>query len=153
MNQTTLPKDEGTPASAADIAIGAEAKASSAKSRIIDEAGKIKEKAGVKAVEYADAGKGKASDALDGLSKLLRDAAASVDEKLGANYGQYARKTADAIAGAATSLRKKDLTSIGDDAREFVRKSPVVAIGAAAAFGFVLARLLKSGGSSGQDDA
>ena len=32
-----------------------------------------------------------------------------------------------------------------DEAREFVKKSPAVAIGTAAAIGFVLARLVKAG--------
>jgi ElaB/YqjD/DUF883 family membrane-anchored ribosome-binding protein len=32
-----------------------------------------------------------------------------------------------------------------EDTRQFVRKSPAVAIGAAAAIGFVLARLVRSG--------
>src|SRR3546814_15040292 len=75
----------------------------------------------------------------------MRDAATTVDERLGENYGKYARKTADAIENAAGSLRERDFSDMADDTREFVRKSPVMAVGAAAAFGFVLASLLRSG--------
>ena len=159
MNQTTQSEQSTTsetvPAvktSAGNIAAEMESAAAKAKAKITDEAlrmkdeaVKLKDKASTKASEYADAGKSKASDALDGFSSLLRDAAGSVDEKLGENYGQYARKAADAISGAATSLRAKDMSELTDDAREFVRKSPVLAVGAAAAVGFVLARLLTGG--------
>src|SRR3546814_3076063 len=85
---------------------------------IAAEAHKLKGKAGEKASEYAAVGKEKASDALDGLSRLLQDAAASVDQRLGENYGQYARKTADAISGAAASLREKDLNEVAERSEE-----------------------------------
>jgi ElaB/YqjD/DUF883 family membrane-anchored ribosome-binding protein len=68
-----------------------------------------------------------------------------VDEKLGEQYGQYARSAADQISGLAESLRGKQVDDLLDDAREFVKKSPAVAVGIAAGVGFVLARLLKSG--------
>ena len=75
----------------------------------------------------------------------MRDAAASVDEKLGEQYGAYARSAADQISGLAESLRGKQVDDLIDDARDFVKKSPAVAVGVAAGVGFVLARLLKSG--------
>lgn len=156
MNQTTLSPEPGTSSAtptASDIKLDDGADTSSSKAgtrdKISAEAQKLKGKAGEKASEYAAVGKEKASDALDGLSRLLQDAAASVDQRLGENYGQYARKTADAISGAAASLREKDLNEVAESTREFVRKSPVIAVGAAAAVGFVLARLL--GGSGGND--
>src|SRR3546814_21082487 len=58
---------------------------------------------------------------------------------------------ADAIENAAGSLRERGFSDMADDTREFVRKSPVMAVGAAAAFGFVLARLLRSGSSANAD--
>lgn len=133
-----------------NAAASAGAKAESARLKIIDEAQKMKDKAGARASEYADIGKEKASDALDNLSKLIRDAAASVDQRLGENYGQYARKAADAVSGAATSLREKDLSTVTDDARSLVRKSPVAAIGIAAVAGFMIARMLSSGSNDSQ---
>ncbi|MBK5264559.1 MAG: hypothetical protein JJE34_04890, partial [Alphaproteobacteria bacterium] len=89
-------------------------------------------------------GKEKAGSAMQSLSKLIGDTAGSVDDKLGSQYGDYARYAAEAIAGAATALDKKDIDDLVTDAREFVRKSPAVAIGTAAIVGFVLMRLAKS---------
>ena len=45
----------------------------------------------------------------------------------------------------ADTLRRKDVDDLYEDARAIVRKSPVVAIGVAAAVGFALVRLVKSG--------
>ena len=44
---------------------------------------------------------------------------------------------------AATALDQKSVEQIGEDAREFVRKSPATAVGLAALAGFLLARLLR----------
>lgn len=110
-----------------------------------DEAGKLAGQAGDKARSFADTGKEKATGALDEFSNMMRDAAGTVDEKLGEQYGQYARSAADQISGLAESLRGKQVDDLLDDAREFVKKSPAVAVGIAAGVGFVLARLLKSG--------
>lgn len=113
--------------------------------KVREEAGKLAGQAGDKARAFADTGKDKATGALDGFSDLMRDAAGSVDDKLGEQYGQYARSAADQLSGFAESLRGKQVDDLVDDAREFVKKSPAVAIGIAAGVGFILARLLKSG--------
>ncbi len=110
-----------------------------------DEAGKLAGQASDKARSFADTGKEKATGALDEFSTMMRDAAGTVDEKLGEQYGQYARSAADQISGLADSLRGKQVDDLLDDAREFVKKSPAVAVGIAAGVGFILARLLKSG--------
>lgn len=138
--------DEGGTLVAADPAgnVGAEAKRGTAE-KVREEAGKLAGQAGDKARAFADTGKEKATGALDGFSDLMRDAAGSVDERLGEQYGQYARSAADQISGFAESLRGKQVDDLIDDAREFVKKSPAVAVGIAAGVGFVLARLLKSG--------
>ena len=60
-------------------------------------------------------------------------------------YGDYARRAADAIEDAANSLAAKDPDELIDDTRDFVRKSPGVALAGAAIVGFALARLIKSG--------
>ena len=105
----------------------------------------IKQQATDKARSFAVQGKEKATGALDGISRAVSDAAAGIDEKVGPQYGDYARRAADAVAGLSTSLQSKEVEEILDDARSFVRKSPAVAIGAAVAIGFVVARLIKSG--------
>lgn len=105
-------------------------------------AGQAKEKG----VSLASEGKAKASDALTSLGKTISDNAATIDEKLGVQYGDYARTAARSIQETAAKLESKDLGELGDDVKEFVRKSPGVAIGIAAVAGFAIAKLL-SGGS------
>ncbi len=111
------------------------------------QANDIKVQAGKTARAAADTAKDKTGSALQGLSKLISDTASSVDVKLGPQYGDYARYAAEAVAGAAKSLDAKDVDQLIGEARDFVRKSPAVAIGAAAVVGFVLMRLAKGSSS------
>lgn len=121
------------------------AAAKDAGDKVRAEASKLKGQATDKAREMATEGKEKASGALDEFAKLISEAAATVDERLGAQYGGYARSAADMVSGVASQLRGKDVDELFEDARGFVKKSPAVAIGTAAAVGFVLARLVKAG--------
>jgi ElaB/YqjD/DUF883 family membrane-anchored ribosome-binding protein len=105
----------------------------------------LKEQAEAKAREYAGQGKDRAVDALDNVASLVSDAAVAVDEKLGDQYGGYIRQAADAVSGLANSLREKDSDELVDNARDAVRNSPAIAIAAAAAVGFLIARVVKSG--------
>lgn len=98
-----------------------------------------------KARDLAADGKARAGDALDEVSRMMGTAADTVDQKLGANYGQYARSAADGIASFSESLKAKEIDDLVADVQGFVRKSPAVAIGVAAALGFVVARLVKAG--------
>lgn len=98
----------------------------------------------------ATTAKDKAGSALQSLSKLMSDTASTIDERVGPDYGQYARTAARSVAEAANSLNAKDVDELVSDARDFVRKQPAVAIGAAAVLGFVMMRLLK--GSDSKDD-
>lgn len=93
----------------------------------------------------ADTGKTKATGALGEFAKMLDDAAVQVDEKLGSQFGGYARQASDAVQSFADGLDGKDIDDVVDDVRVFVQKSPAVAIGAAAALGFVVARVLRAG--------
>lgn len=110
-----------------------------------DGAAKLTKEATDKARSYAEDGKARAGGALDELSRMMNDAAATVDEKVGAQYGQYARSAADAVSNFSESLKSKNVDDLIGEARDFARKSPAVAIGTAAALGFVLVRLIKSG--------
>lgn len=94
---------------------------------------------------YAEDGKAKAIDALGQFSTLLNDAAGQVDERLGEQYGQYARAAADRVQSFSAAIEAKDLDELIDDARGLVRRSPAVAVGVAAGLGFVVARLLTAG--------
>jgi ElaB/YqjD/DUF883 family membrane-anchored ribosome-binding protein len=114
-------------------------------SKVKDDMNSFKDKAADTARNAAERGKDRASEAVGSLSKLLRDSAATIDKNVGADYGDYARSAADSVEGFADKIGAKPVDEIVEDARQFVRKSPAVAIGAAAAIGFVLARLIRSG--------
>lgn len=127
-----------------------EAGPATARQALKDGAGKLGVQATDKLRAYADDGKARAGTALDQLSQLLNDAASTVDEKLGEQYGQYARTAAGTVTGFADQIRAKDVDELLEDARAIVRKSPAVAVGAAAALGFVVARLIQSGLENGK---
>ncbi len=114
----------------------------------------LKSQASDKARDMASQGKDKATEALDSVSRLVSETADTVDDRLGPQYGNYVRKAGEALDGLNSSLRGKEVDELFDDARNLVRKSPAVAIGAAAAIGFLLIRLVKSGmpASTGSDD-
>lgn len=99
------------------------------------------EEARVKGKDLATQGKTKVSEGLNLLGQTVAENAHYVDEKLGAKYGDYARSASRSIQDAATKLDNKSVDELGEDAREFVRKSPGTAIGIAAVFGFLLSRL------------
>jgi len=117
-------------------------------SRIRDKIGEktadLRGQATDKAREYATQGKDKAVTALDNFVKLVDEAAGTIDEKVGDQYGAYARRASEGISALSTTLRDKDVDELFRDAREMVRKSPAIAIGAAAAIGFLIARVVKS---------
>lgn len=122
-----------------------------ARQLVKDEAGKLTGQAGDRLRAFADDGKSRATGALDELAKTIEDAASTIDEKVGEQFGGYARSASGAVTNFADGLRNKDVDDLLDDAREFVRKSPGIAIGAAAAVGFVLARLVQSGIDANRD--
>lgn len=103
----------------------------------------LKDQATKTALSAAGVAKDKTGTAMQSLAKLISDTAGTVDAKLGPQYGDYARQAAQSVAGAADSLDSKDVDQLMTEARDFVRKSPAVAIGAAAVVGFVLMRLAK----------
>lgn len=105
----------------------------------------LRQQAVGKVREYAEDGKSRATTALDDFSSVIRDTADQIDERLGGEYGQYARRAADAVQDFSRNIGEKSVDDLYDDARELVRKSPVAAIGIAAAVGFALVRLVKAG--------
>ncbi len=111
----------------------------------VGEAKAMGDTAKVRATEMAKDGKAKASDAISSLGKIVSDNAASIDEKLGSKYGDYARTAARTMQETAAKIDAKDVNELGDDAREFVKKSPGMAIGIAAAVGFMVSRMFRKG--------
>ncbi len=115
------------------------------KSEWVDEAKVMGDQAKEKAALFANEGKVRASEAISGLGKIVADNAGTIDEKLGAKYGDYARSAARTMQDTADKIEAKDLGELGDDAKAFVRKSPGLAVGIAAAAGFVLASFFRKG--------
>ena len=105
-----------------------------------------------KARELVGQGLERSGEALANVSKLVGDTATGLDERLGEEYGDYARKAATSIESAANKLAAKDADELIDDTREFVQRSPGVALAGAAIVGFALARLIKTGLGSDDDD-
>jgi ElaB/YqjD/DUF883 family membrane-anchored ribosome-binding protein len=86
---------------------------------------------------------------------MIGDTAPGIEERLGPDYADYARRAAGSIENAANSIADKDPDELIDDTRNFVRNSPGVALAGAAVVGFVVARLLKTGlarDDEGDDD-
>ena len=137
---TAAPRENGS-----DVSGAFSAKAVEAKQAIKDGADKYGAKATDKIRTLADTGKERATGALSQVSTLLTDAAGQVDDKFGAQYGDYARTAASSLSSFSDQVANKNVDELAADAREFVRNSPAVALGVAAAVGFALARLVHSG--------
>lgn len=114
-----------------------------------EQAGVMAEQAAESARAAAAVAKDRTGSALHSLSKLIADTAETVDSRMGPQYGDYARKAAESVAGTARTLDDKDVDQLVADARDFVRKSPAVALGAAALVGFVLMRLARGSSKEG----
>lgn len=110
--------------------------------------------AGEKARGMVGQGLERSSEALANVSRMVGDTAPGIEERLGPEYGDYARRAAGAIEDVAQSLAEKNPDELIEDTRNFVRNSPGVALAGAAVVGFVIARLVKSGlsGVTGRDD-
>jgi ElaB/YqjD/DUF883 family membrane-anchored ribosome-binding protein len=101
--------------------------------------------AGDAARNFVQAGKDRAAQALDDVVQMIEDAAEEVDAKLGTQYGDYARRAAQGIGDFSDAFKDKDVDTMFADARAMIQKSPGMAVGIAAALGFVVARLARSG--------
>lgn len=113
---------------------------------------KLSGQAADRARGFVGQGLERSAEALANVGKLVGDTAAGLDERLGPEYGEYARRAAAAIEDTANSIASKDPDELIEDTREFVRRSPGIAIAGAAIVGFALARLIKTGLDSGRGD-
>src|SRR5437762_1257545 len=120
--------------------------------RIRDGREKLASQAGDKARGLVTQGLERTAEALANVSKAVSETAPGIEERLGPDYGDYARRAAGAIENAANSIAEKDPDELIEDTRNFIRNSPGVALAGAAVVGFVVARLLKSGLASNEDD-
>ena len=113
---------------------------------------RLSTEAGDRARGLVGQGLERSAEALSNVGKLVGDTADGLDERLGQEYGDYARRAASAIESTANSIASKSPDELIEDTRNFVRNSPGVAIAGAAIVGFAIARLLKSGLSNDSGD-
>ena len=113
---------------------------------------KLASQAGDKARGLVGQGLERTAEALANVSKMVGDTAEGIDERLGADYGDYARRAAGALENTANAIAEKDPDELLEDTRNFVRNSPGIALAGAAVVGFVVARLLKSGLAAREDE-
>lgn len=113
--------------------------------QVRDQVTHLRGQAGGRIRGFADDGKTRATGLLDDFSEVINDAARSVDQRFGADYGEYAHRAAGAVSSFADTMRAKSVDDIVEDTRAFVRKSPGIAIGIAAVAGFALMRVIKTG--------
>jgi ElaB/YqjD/DUF883 family membrane-anchored ribosome-binding protein len=112
----------------------------------------LSSQAGEKARGLVSQGLERSAEALGNVAKLVGDTAPGIEDRLGAEYGDYARRAASAIEDAANAIADKDPDELIEDTRKFVRNSPGIALAGAAVVGFVVARLLKTGLARDDDD-
>lgn len=112
----------------------------------------LSSQAGERARGLVTQGLERTAESLANVSKMVGDTADGIEERLGAEYGDYARRAAEAIENAANAIAEKDPDELIEDTRNFVRNSPGIALAGAAVVGFVVARLIKSGLSTDDDD-
>ena len=120
--------------------------------RFRDGGERLSAQAGERARGLVSQGLERSAETLSNVSRRVGDTAPGLDERLGPEFGEYARKAATAIENTANSIATKDADELIEDTRNFVRNSPGIAIAGAAIVGFALARLLKSGLSSRDED-
>ena len=82
-----------------------------------DGAAKLTQEATGKARAYAEDGKARVGGVLDELSRMMGDAAGTVDEKVGAQYGNYARSAADAVSGFLGVAEVEDMSTTSSPMR------------------------------------
>ena len=108
--------------------------------------------AGDKARGFVTQGLERTSEALANVARMVGDTAPGIEERLGPEYGDYARRAAGSIENVANTIASKDPDELIEDTRNFVRNSPGVALAGAAVVGFVVARLLKTGLAPDNDE-
>jgi len=97
----------------------------------------------LKGKEYATEGKGQASKGLRTLGQKVNENAYRVDETLGAKYGDYARSASSSLTRYADTLDEKSVDELTEDAREFVRRSPGLAVGMGAVAGYMISSIFR----------
>src|SRR5207302_4489927 len=155
VEDTALVTEKGTPAPKGDAerpVTGSGRPEVGLADRLREGGEKLANQAGDKARGLVTQGLERTAEALANVSKMVGDTAPGIEERLGPDYGDYARRAAGAIENVANTIAEKNPDELIEDTRNFVRNSPGIALAGAAVVGFVVARLLKSGVASEEDD-
>lgn len=142
--KTTVKKSAGAKSASASAPTDGSS-TEKAKGAVREQALGLKDKALSSARSAANDGKAKAIEKVGGVSKAIEASAARLDQDVGKTYGDFARSAAKSIDNFAAGIDGKDLDELLDEAKGFIRKSPAIAIGIAAALGFAASRVVKSG--------
>jgi len=113
---------------------------------------KLSGQAADKARDLLRQGMSRSAEAIGNVATLVGDTAGGIDENIGEDYGNYARRASESLRDIADRLASKDPDELIDDTRQFVRKSPAVALAGAAIVGFAIARVVKAGFSNEDDE-
>ena len=144
-------KDDAVPSASFEAEGTSKSGASGTVAKLKEGASHLVAEAGTAMSTAATEGKEKAAAALGGLTQQVENAAQLIEEKVGPQYSGYVRRAGTSVSSFAETLQNKNVDEILEDTRAFVRRSPMVAIGAAAAIGFVLTRLIKVGTDAAND--
>lgn len=125
-------------------AIGTDAGETDRLGRLRSEASKLADQVSERARSAAESGKTRATETLGSAAQFVHDNAAKLGEQTTPKVAEYAHQAADALDGFSQTLRTKSIDDLVGDVRNFVKRSPAVAIGAAVAIGFVLTRFARS---------
>lgn len=113
--------------------------------------GKAAERSRGVAEGVIDRRKGAATEIADGISKALRDASGRMKESDHSGAADFMDMAARETERLSAYFRDNGPDRIIREAEDYVRGNPALSIGGAAAAGFLLARILKSG--SGYEEA
>ena len=145
MEDTALVTRDSTPASGSQSERGLTDRFREGREQLAGQAGE-------KARGLVTQGLERTSEALANVARMVGDTAPGIEERLGPEYGDYARRAAGSLENVANTIASKDPDELIEDTRNFVRNSPGVALAGAAVVGFVVARLFKSGLARDEDD-
>lgn len=106
---------------------------------------KARDEAANRARSFLGQGLERGGTTLTNVSQLVNDTVEQIEEKLGPQYGEYARTASQTLERYAQTLTNKNPDELVDDVRTLVRKSPGAALGAAAVVGFSIVRIIKAG--------
>ena len=144
--------DDGDTLTMEDTALSTDSSDRGLANRLREGREQLSSQAGERARGFVTQGMERTAEALANVSKMVGDTAPGIEERLGPEYGDYARRAAGAIENVANTIAEKDPDELIEDTRNFVRNSPGIALAGAAVVGFVVARLFKTGLARNEDD-